>query len=274
MGNEINAKDFFKKVKEKIIVDTNIENYNLVKETIEKKNLNDYFKDCRDTKIIIPILKKVNEYFIKNCEIHINDLKIYPIETEIYFVNDWFHDGMCHMNKLQKERFGQLYFHRRGKGNKILCANPKTTWGGVDVCLSSSKDYCLSILIRSAFINGTTELVSGTRNICDRIKENCKENLQSFFENLEKNQDNKVRIFKRNDDEQTKIFSQPRISGKKYYGKTIDYKLNCLNLGEYLPKEDNYKYLKEIDIKYSIYTKTKKKKIIKEYKDSLQTKIY
>ncbi len=258
-----------------------------LKEDIQK-NINEFLKKYSDTKekipieIIIPFLKEINKYFIKNYEIHIDkNLIIRPIETEIYFSrfsseNPIKDDGMCHINELQKKRFGQLYFHRKGisKDNKILCANSKTTWGGVDVCLSDSQDYCLSILIRSAFINGTTELVSGTRNICDKIKENCfdnKDSLQSFFKNLEKNEDNKVKIFKRNDDEQSHIFSQPRISGKKYYGKTKDYELNCLNLGKYLPNENNYEYLKKIKISYSIYTETKKQEIIEKYH---QTKNY
>jgi len=222
-------------------------------------------KDCMVSK-----LQEINKNFITDYKIQINcnkkDLTIIPIETEIYFsrfsskksIKD---DGMCHINELQKERFGQLYFHRKGisKDNKILCANSKTTWGGVDVCLSYSKDYCLSILIRSAFINSTTELVSGTRNICDKIKDICfdesKEDLQSFFEHLEENKDNiKKRNEKINIDN---ILSQPRINRDKYYEKVKEYELNCLNLGKY---NDEYKYKYEylqfiIDNKQTFYKK-------------------
>lgn len=294
MGNEINSKDFFKKVKEKIIADTNIENYNLVKETIDEKNLNDYFKDCIDTKTIIPILQKVNEYFLKNCEIYIDNLTIYPIETEIYFVNDRFHDGMCHMNELQKgfiedengekkERFGKLYFHRI-KDKYIQC---KIKWGqrkkdpidfkrgGVDVCLSCDENYYLSILIRSAFING--KLFSGINNICREIinvfePKGC---LQCFFNKLENIKYLVIKEMDKNID--SNIFKQPRIVGKKTHEGTKTYELNCLNLGKYLSDENNYEYLKKIKISYSIYTQTKKQEIIKEYQEyqkRLQTKNY
>ena len=236
-----------------------------LKEDIQK-NISEFLEKYSDAKekipieIIIPFLKEINKYFIKNYEIHIDkNLIIRPIETEIYFsrfssTNPIKDDGMCHINELQKDRFGHLYFHRypkkdkNDKSNTIKCLSPKTNWGGVDVCLSDSQDYCLSILIRSTllFINGTREgeLVSGTRNICDKIKEKCfdnKDSLQSFFENLEENKDNKVGIFKRNDYEQTNIFFQPRISSNKYY-EAVEYELNCLNLGEYNDKKYKYKY--------------------------------
>lgn len=293
MGNEINATDFFKAIIEEIEKDNNINKK--IRELIKTKdfNLKKYFENCENVDDIIPILQKINEYFLRNYEIHIDEnLIIRPIETEIYFANtNGCYDGMCHMNELQKgfikdekgenkERFGKLYFHRKGKSkdNKILCANPKTTWGGVDVCLSDSQDYCLSILIRSAlFINKIKkdELVSGTRNICNKIKEKCfdnKDSLQTFFKNLEKKEDNKVRIFKRNDYEQANIFFQPRISGKEYYRKTIEYKLNCLNLGESLTKENKeknkykYDYLFLNLIKQNFYTETKKQDIENNFK--------
>ncbi len=248
---EISPNDFFGAIeKEKISYYENYEDIKKNKKSdkeiqnvIKGEKLNDYLEYCSYANEIIPILKKVNEYFIKNCEIHINNnLIIRPVETEIYFVNNLFSDGMCHKNDLQKNRFGQLYFHRYPKkdknddSNTIKCLSPKTTWGGFDVCLSINANYYLSILIRSAlFINGIIEdkLVSGTRKICDKIKEICfdesNENLQSFFESLEDKEKNKVTIVKRNTSEQTSMFFQPRISGKEYYRKTIEYELNCLN---------------------------------------------
>ena len=88
-----------------------------IKDVINGK-LIDYFENCSDTKIIIPILQKTNEYFIKNYEIqiHHNDLNltIIPIEAEIYFANKSCH-GACHENDRQQNNFGKLYFHRRGK---------------------------------------------------------------------------------------------------------------------------------------------------------------
>ena len=115
--------------------------------------IKEIFDNFSNKDYMVSKLQKINKKFLTEYMIQIKNLTIIPIETEIYFSrfsseNPIKDDGMCHMNELQKgkddsgnERFGKLYFHRRGKGNKILCANPKTTWGGVDVCLSSSKDY-------------------------------------------------------------------------------------------------------------------------------------
>lgn len=281
---EISSDNFFEAVKKEIEKDNNINKE--VKELIKATDfdLKKHFENCEDINDAIPILQEINKKFITEYKIQINynnkDLTIIPIETEIYFSkvsSEKPDDGMCHINELQKgfvedekgenkERFGKLYFHRKGKSkdNKILCANSKTTWGGVDVCLSDSQDYCLSILIRSAlFINKIEkdELVSGTRNICNKIKEKCfdnKDSLQTFFKNLEKKEDNKVRIFKRNDYEQANIFFQPRIVGKTYHKGTKIYELNCLNLGEYNDKEYKYKYKylqSIIDTKQNFYKK-------------------
>lgn len=231
------------------------------------------------------ILKKINKYFLINYKLNFEYegkvINIIPIETEIYFSkinkDNIPNDGMCHMNDLQKGkdkngnyRFGKLYFHRWKSSNNIQCASNKTNKGGADVCISNSNDYYLSILIRSAFINGTTEkyLVSGTRRICNRIKEICFDEtqgcLQSFFKDLEKFS-TIVKIERNEGINIDNIFAQPRIVGNKYHEGTKIYKLNCLNLGK------NYQYLEWIK-KQKFYTEKRKKKIIKEYKDSLQTK--
>ena len=241
--------------------------------------IQEIFDNFSDKDYMVSKLQEINKKFITDYKIQINcnnkNLTIIPIETEIYFsrfsneklIKD---DGMCHINELQKERFGQLYFHRKGisKDNKILCANPKTTRGGVDVCLSSSKDYCLSILIRSAFINGTEKenLESGPRRICNRIRNICFDEkqgcLQSFFENLEISSTSvKLRNEKINIDI---ICIQPRIVGTKYHKGTKMYKLNCLNLGE----KDNY--LDDIiSTGQTFYKKYKDSEEKEEYKKSL-----
>ncbi len=276
MEDIITAEFFFNEAKKEIIADKNIENYNLVKETIENKNLNDYFKDCSDTKIIIPILQKVNEYFLKNCEIHIDNLTIYPIETEIYFVNDWFHDGMCHMNELQKDkvkgkngediiRFGKLYFHRIKKDDKRI------NWqqGGVDVCISNG-DYYLSILIRSALVKD--KMISGIKRFREEIipdiieikKDKIKKNEIKEKEIKEKieNKEKEEVLFKReNKIDTNNIHFQQRIFGDKYAKCSKEFKLNCLNLGEYKNKyKYKYEYLQSIiDTKQAFYKDSKNK---------------
>ena len=152
-------------------------------------NQNDKYK-------IIKFLKEINKYFLINCKLNFKyegkTINVLPIETEIYYYNknvdkNIFEDKMIHKNELQQKQFGQLYFHRRGKSkdNKILCVSTKTR-GGMDVCLSNSDDYYLSILIRSAFIDNT--LVSGTRKICNKIKE--------YFNKQNKNQKEIIKFFK------------------------------------------------------------------------------
>ncbi len=267
---KITFKSFFNGVKKTIEEDKKIDIQ--IKNLIKKDdfNFNDYFKNCSNTLDIIPILQKVNEYFIKNCEIHIDDLKIYPVETEIYFANDLFYDGMCHMNELQrnnKDRFGKLYFHRYKdtEDSEIRCI--KTKIGGMDICLSdtdknNTKYYYLSILIRSAFINGIGEdnLFSGINNICKEIiKKRKQKDFESIKKDLKENIEKKIVLYNREQQNinMDNIFFQKRIV-KTYYSKCIDlYKLNCLNLGK------DYKYLNIIKEKQNFYKKQKNIKIIK-----------
>lgn len=66
---------------------------------------------------IITNLQKINERFLTDYQIQIKDLTIIPIETEIYYWNNnsqenFFVDKMIYKNKLQKDNFGKLYFHR------------------------------------------------------------------------------------------------------------------------------------------------------------------
>lgn len=261
---KITFDSFFNEVK-KTIEEENIDIQ--IKNLIKKDdfNFNDYFESCSDAKEIIPILKTINKYFLKSCEIYIDDLEIYPIETEIYFVNDWFHDGMCHMNNLQKQHFGQLYFHRYKNSTTInLCR------GGVDLCISDG-NYYLSILIRSAFINGI--FFSGITKIREKIITNIirKETEKIDEEDIKKIKGKEAEIklsCNRNKDicEQINIdniFFQPRISGDKYTGAK-KHELNCLNLGEKDEYLDNI-----ISIGQTFYKKYKDSEEKEEYKKSL-----
>jgi len=221
---------------------------------------------------IIQKLKEINKNFLKEYKIVINynnkNLTMIPIETEIYYYNEKdnkiiFDDGMCHKNVLQKNNFGKLYFHRRDNDNKIKCASTKNRGrGGVDICISKG-DYYLSILIRSAFINGTEKenLESGPRRICNRIRDflyqqDKYKNISCFFEELERFEE----IIQNREREKNinieNIFYQQRIV-EKDYSKTDskNQKLNCLNLGK------NYQYLEWIK-KQHFYTGERKKEIM------------
>lgn len=57
---------------------------------------------------------------------------------------------------LQSNRFGKLYFHKMGHG-------------GVDICLSNGKNYCLTFNLKGAIING--EEIWSQKRIKERILE-------------------------------------------------------------------------------------------------------
>lgn len=106
------------------------------------------------------LLQKINELFLTKLMISLKeDLVLYPTEVEAYYNHvTRFPDSSVHMNELQQNHFGKLYFHRKGKKkeNAILFWN----YGGIDVCISNG-NYYLSILIRSARINSEEEPISG-----------------------------------------------------------------------------------------------------------------
>ena len=67
---------------------------------------------------------------------------IEPLWVEAYCYDEThFPDYNTHRSRKQKNRFGQLYFHERG-------------YGGVDICLSNSEDFCLSFLLKATLANG------------------------------------------------------------------------------------------------------------------------
>ena len=71
-----------------------------------------------------------NEYVIK-----VEGIMIEPLWVEAYYFNkNTFSDCNTHLSEKQKNRFGQLYFHEKGRG-------------GFDICLSDSEDYYLSFLL-------------------------------------------------------------------------------------------------------------------------------
>ena len=108
----------------------------------------------------------LTEYMLKFDE----GFKIYPIEVEAYYYEENFKDECVHQNELQKNRFGQLYFHRAGKrkDHSFLFDG-----GGIDICLSDDETFYLGFLIRSAWINNEDTPVCGpgrlTKNIVRHI---------------------------------------------------------------------------------------------------------
>ena len=104
----------------------------------------------------LPLLQHINELLLKEYGIMTGGyLTLIPKEVEIYYVNRKSTPPFVDTNmqcmvdpktndeiwNLQSGRFGQLYFHQKGSG-------------GIDVCLSDSRDYALCCTIRAAEVNG------------------------------------------------------------------------------------------------------------------------
>lgn len=99
----------------------------------------------------IKILQEINKLLLTEYVIKIDDTIIEPLLVEAYYFHkEKFEDRntheakykTCQKLKLQRNRFGQLYFHH----------NSDTI--GVDVCLSKGDDYCLSFLIKNSLVQG------------------------------------------------------------------------------------------------------------------------
>ena len=202
-----------------------------------------YLLRIKEKNLIAKQLQKINDLFLTEYMVKIGDMEIIPLETEIYYHNDDqpFEDKMIHKNELQKNRFGQLYFHRYKKKDRNHETNTiNIIRGGIDICISEG-NYYLSILLRMAIIN--KELISGINKIQQIFysKNSGKEKLKGL-ENKEK------LIIKRNKTNDT-IYHQPRIQAG-IYKKDENYKLNSMIL-KYLDssklKDSIKKRIKEVN---------------------------
>ena len=96
----------------------------------------------RDKDSIVGKLQEIGKKLITEYIIVVDRIEIQPLWVEAYYYNiNSFPDCNTHLNEMQKNRFGQLYFHREGRG-------------GFDICLSNSDDYYLSFLLKATLING------------------------------------------------------------------------------------------------------------------------
>ena len=134
-------------------------------------------------KDIIELLREIEKKLIAEYVIEAEGLVIEPLWVEAYYFNkNVFSDCNTHLSEKQKNRFGQLYFHEKGRG-------------GFDICLSDSEDYYLSFLLKRTLING--EFVKQTE-IEDVLKKYGKtkeelENVEEVLVKREANQNYKVR---------------------------------------------------------------------------------
>lgn len=134
----------------------------------------------------VKILQTINKSFLCQYMLRIDeDLRLYPIEVEAYYYNETnFPDKCVHQNDLQKDRFGQLYFHRASKSKDSSFLYDR---GGFDICLSDSENYYLGILIRSAWINSEEIPVCGPGLLTRRVvKHICKDDSVTKITEIEK----------------------------------------------------------------------------------------
>ncbi|MBQ8225585.1 MAG: hypothetical protein IJZ86_09605 [Bacteroides sp.] len=147
------------------------------------------------TEVPTTCLQHLNERVLKAYKLTLGGyLTIYPKEVEIFYVNTEckppFVDTnmQCRLDPksndeiwpLQSNRFGKLYFHRKGLG-------------GVDICLSDAPHYALCCTLKAAEVNGEAcwSMLKVRNAILDTIlrhegKECNKENRQCLMERLNK----------------------------------------------------------------------------------------
>ena len=170
---------------------------------------------------IVKTLQDINRLFLTKYMIRIdNTTKVYPVEVEAYYCNieieTDFRDELIHNNLRQSNHDGKLYVHKKSG-----------TRAGIDVCLSNTANYSLSILIRGAYIND--KLVYGINNVLTEIMQLSKYDI----EKLEKIANVYVeRDFHKYDyDKDAKyIFTQKRILDRQYAEE--NFELNSLLITE------------------------------------------
>ena len=93
---------------------------------------------------IIKALQNLEKYLLSNYQMRVSGHIVQLKEIEIYYKHKGvgFVDTTMHGRDRQKDNFNNLYLHG----------------AGIDVCLSDSKEYFLSILIRGGVVDGNIEL--------------------------------------------------------------------------------------------------------------------
>lgn len=101
---------------------------------------NESNKETLDPKAQIEILREIGAKLINEYEIIVGEFTIQPLLVEAYYYTEKFQDDNSHNEPEQRNHYGKLYFHKRGRG-------------GVDICLSKG-EYALSFLLKCSYVNG------------------------------------------------------------------------------------------------------------------------
>lgn len=93
-----------------------------------------------DRQEIVKFLQNLEKYILCNYQMRVFDNIVLIKELEIYYKNEGigYIDTTMHGRERQKNNFNNLYLHG----------------AGIDICLSDSNDYYLSILVRGGVVVG------------------------------------------------------------------------------------------------------------------------
>ena len=93
-----------------------------------------------DRQEIVKFLQNLEKYILCNYQMRVFDNIVLIKELEIYYKNEGvgYIDTTMHGRERQKNNFNKLYLHG----------------AGIDICLSDSNDYYLSILVRGGVVVG------------------------------------------------------------------------------------------------------------------------
>lgn len=152
-------------------------------ETCDLKEMVCNLKSDTIEKNIIEQLQEIEKKLLTEYVIKAEGLIIEPLWVEAYYFNkNVFSDCNTHLSEKQKNRFGQLYFHEKGRG-------------GFDICLSDSEDYYLSFLLRRTLINGEFVKQTDVNKTLEKYGKNKEqlENVKGVLVRRETEQNYKVR---------------------------------------------------------------------------------
>lgn len=104
-----------------------------------RKRVHELIK-IRDRQEIVKYLQEIEKFILCNYQMRVFDRIVQMKEIEIYYKNEGigYIDTTMHGRERQKNYFNNLYLHG----------------AGIDICLSDSNDYYLSILVRGGVVVG------------------------------------------------------------------------------------------------------------------------
>ena len=169
--------------------------------------------DDEKNNLIIEKLQMIGKKLVTEYEIKVGKFTVEPIWVEAYYSNpkQGFFDKSAHDDEAQKDNFGGLYFHQR--------LGSQSNRNGVDLCLSASKNVCLSYLLKISLVNGENanqpELAKRLHQEYLSLQENKKKDI---VEKRKENADDLVlcteRVFKELDKKTTEEQNDPIYSRK------------------------------------------------------------